>query len=376
MKVMTILGTRPEIIRLSATLKLLDAVTEHVLVHTGQNYDYELSEVFFSDLCLRAPDHYLNCAKGTVGNTVGSVISSSYELMLEQRPDALLVLGDTNSCLAAYSAKRLHIPIFHMEAGNRCFDLRVPEETNRKLIDHIADVNLPYSNIAREHLVREGLDSQKIVVTGSPMLEVINSVRERMDSSVILDHLKLAVGQYFLLSVHREENIDSEHQLGLFLDLLAGLDQNYGLPILISTHPRTLKRIEEKRKNGLRFPSKVVFHKPFGLVDYLHLQKNARATLSDSGTITEEADILGFTAVNLRSAHERPEGMEKGVVPFLGFNIELICKYLDAVNDGHFSLVNEGRPIVNDYSEVRVSEIVVKSIISYVSLINRTTYYK
>ena len=309
LKVMTVVGTRPEIIRLSAVINKLEKsnAVEHVLVHTGQNYDYELNEVFFKDFKLRKPDYFLNAATGTAIETVGNILIKIDPILEEVQPDAFLVLGDTNSCLCAIAAKRRQIPIFHMEAGNRCFDQRVPEETNRKIVDHTADINLTYSDIAREYLLREGLPADRIIKTGSPMFEVLNSRKEDIEKSDIVEKLNLEVEKYFVVSTHREENISSEKNFMDLCDSLNAIADKYGMPIIISTHPRTQKMIVAK---GIKFNSLIKTMKPLGFNDYIKLQKKAKAVLSDSGTISEESSILGFKALNIRQAHERPEAME------------------------------------------------------------------
>lgn len=377
LKVVTFIGTRPEIIRLSATIKLLDRVVDHCLVHTGQNYDYELNKVFFEDLNLSEPDHYLDCAGESLGETVGKIISKSFEILTELRPDAVLVLGDTNSCLAAYAAKRLQIPIFHMEAGNRCFDNRVPEEANRRIVDHLSDINLPYSQIARSYLLAEGFNPQQIVVTGSPMLEVISPYVDLIKRSSIVNTLKLETGRFFLVSCHREENIDSEKGVIRLCDVLNYLVDEFKMPVLVSTHPRTSNRLKEYGVDD-RFSDRVMFHKPFGFIDYLSLQTQAKVVLSDSGTITEESDILGFKAINLRESHERPEGMEEAIIPFLGFDIDRISDYLSYLDSGNddYREVKLLSPRVRDYASVNVSEKVFHAIISYAGFIDKRSYFK
>jgi len=369
LKVLSVVGTRPEIIRLSAVIRKLEEspAIEHVLVHTGQNYDYELNEVFFKDFNLRLPDYMLNAATGTAIETIGNMLIKIDPVLDEVRPDAFLVLGDTNSCLCAIAAKRKRIPIFHMEAGNRCFDQRVPEETNRKIVDHIADINMPYSDIAREYLLREGIPPERIIKTGSPMLEVLNLRRESIEKSDILISLGLTPDQYFVVSAHREENIDCDVN---FTDLIGSLNavaEQYGLPIILSTHPRTRKRLIVK---GLELHPLINTHKPFGYNDYIKLQMNAKAVLSDSGTISEEASILGFPALNIRQAHERPEAMEEGAVMMVGLNRERIMQ--------GFAVLSRqpcGNPhIVQDYNVPNVSEKVLKIILSYTDYIRRTVW--
>ena len=327
LKVMTVVGTRPEIIRLSAVINKLETsnAIEHILVHTGQNYDYELNEVFFEDFKLKKPDYFLNAATGTAVETIGNILINIDPILEEVKPDAFLVLGDTNSCLCAIAAKRKHIPIFHMEAGNRCFDQRVPEETNRKIVDHISDINLTYSDIAREYLLREGIPADRVIKTGSPMYEVLNSRREDIDESKILELLELEQGKYFVVSAHREENISSELNFLDLVDSLNSVAEKYQLPIIVSTHPRTKKMIELK---GIIFNPLIKIMKPLGFNDYVKLQKNAKAVLSDSGTISEESSILGFKALNIRQAHERPEAMEEASVMMVGLKKERILQGL------------------------------------------------
>ena len=317
MKVATILGTRPEIIRLSRVMAALDRYTDHVMIHTGQNYDFELNQVFFEDLEIRRPDFFLQAAGKNAAETIGLVISQSSEVLSELKPDAVLILGDTNSCLAALSAKRLKIPVFHMEAGNRCFDERVPEEINRKIVDHISDINLPYSEISREYLLREGIAPDRIIKTGSPMFEVLAHYREKIDRSDALKRLGLIEGKYFLVSAHREENIDSPAQFRGLVSVLESVAEKYQLPVIVSVHPRTRKRIDTE---GVNFSRNIHLVKAMGLSDYVHLMEKAQATLSDSGTITEESSILNFRALNIREAHERPEGMEEGAVMMTGLD--------------------------------------------------------
>ena len=369
LKVLSVVGTRPEIIRLSAVIRKLEEspAIEHVLVHTGQNYDYELNEVFFKDFNLRLPDYMLNAATGTAIETIGNMLIKIDPVLDEVRPDAFLVLGDTNSCLCAIAAKRKRIPIFHMEAGNRCFDQRVPEETNRKIVDHIADINMPYSDIAREYLLREGLPPDRIIKTGSPMLEVLNSRRESIEKSDILTKLGLTLEQYFVVSAHREENIDCEVNFPNLIDSLNAVAEHYGLPIILSTHPRTRKRLTA---SGLELHPLIEIHKPLGYNDYIKLQLNAKAVLSDSGTISEEASILGLRALNIRQAHERPEAMEEGAVMMVGLTRERVMQGLAVL-----SRQSCGEPsIVQDYNVPNVSEKVIKIILSYTNYIRRTVW--
>ena len=372
LKVLTVIGTRPEIIRLSRVLVALDNYSEHIIVHTGQNYDYELNQIFFEDLELRKPDHFLNAAGSSGAETIGNVIIAMDQLLTEETPDAMLVLGDTNSCMAAISAKRRKIPIFHMEAGNRCFDMRVPEEINRKIVDHTSDINLTYSSIAREYLLREGLSPDMIVKTGSPMFEVLSHYREKIDSSNILSELNLEAGQYFLVSAHREENVDSDLNFGNLVETLNSISEVYDLPIIVSTHPRTQKRIDALSAS---FDRNIRLLKPLGFTDYNLLQLMAKATLSDSGTINEESSILNFPALNIREAHERPEGMEEAAVMMVGLESERVLQGLEILENQSFGdvrLLNQ----VQDYSMPNVSEKVVRIILSYVDYVNRTVWKK
>jgi UDP-N-acetylglucosamine 2-epimerase (non-hydrolysing) len=372
MKVATILGTRPEIIRLSRVIAALDCYTNHVLIHTGQNYDYELNQVFFDDLEIRRPDHFLQVAGKDAAETIGQVISKSSDLLAEVHPDAVLILGDTNSSLAALSAKRLKIPVFHMEAGNRCFDERVPEEINRRMVDHISDVNLPYSDIAREYLLREGIAPDRIVKTGSPMYEVLTYYREKIDCSDALSRFGLIEGGYFMVSAHREENVDSAKQFRNLVKVLESVALKYRLPVIVSVHPRTQKRIDAE---GVSFSENIRLMKAMGLCDYVQLMMKARATLSDSGTITEESSILNFRALNIREAHERPEGMEEGAVMMTGLDpgcVLDVLKVLEAQSTGE----NRTLRIVSDYNVPNVSEKVVRIIYSYVHYIDRLVWHK
>lgn len=372
LKVVTVVGTRPEIIRLSRVLPKLDQSMEHILVHTGQNYDYELNEIFFTDLGIRKPDYFLEAAGATAAETIGQMIIKIDPLLAEIQPEALLVLGDTNSCLAAIPAKRRKIPIFHMEAGNRCFDQRVPEETNRKIVDHTSDINLTYSDIAREYLLREGLPPDRIIKTGSPMFEVLSHYREKIDASAVLQRLKLAARDYFVVSAHREENVDSEANFRKLVAILNSIAETYGRRVIVSTHPRTRKRVESL---GVNFHEKVELLKPLGFTDYVHLQLHSRAVLSDSGTINEESSILNFPALNLREAHERPEGMEEASVMMTGLEI-------DRVHQGLAILADQGRGEertlrqVADYSMPNVSDKVVRIILSYTDYVNRVVWKK
>ncbi len=371
LKVLTVVGTRPEIIRLSEVLKRLDEseAIEHILVHTGQNYDYELNEVFFHDLGLRKPDHFLNAAGTNATTTIGQIIINIDPVLEKEQPDAFLVLGDTNSCLCAIPAKKRHIPIFHMEAGNRCFDQRVPEETNRRIVDHISDINLTYSDIAREYLLREGLPADRIIKTGSPMFEVLTANMPQIDASEVLMQLSLKQQEYFVVSAHREENINSCNfdKLVTILNLIA---KEYKLPVIVSTHPRTRNKINEK---GIQFNPLIQLMKPLGFHDYNHLQKNAYAVLSDSGTISEESSIMNFRALNIREAHERPEAMEEASVMMVGLNPERILQGLVQLQ---YQRIGDERTFrrVGDYSMPNVSEKVVKIILSYTDYIKRTVW--
>jgi UDP-N-acetyl-L-fucosamine synthase len=372
MKVMTIVGTRPEIIRLSRVLCALDRHTEHTLAHTGQNYDYELNQVFFEDLELRKPDHFLDAVGASSAETVGNIIAKTDALLGELKPEAVLILGDTNSCLAAYAAKRRRVPVFHMEAGNRCFDQRVPEEINRRIVDHIADINLPYSDISREYLLREGLPPDRVIKTGSPMCEVLNYYRDKIERSDVLARLGLAPQNYFVISSHREENVDSPSQLRGLVDILNGLARGYDKRVIVSTHPRTRLRFQAA---GFELDQRVELLKPLGFCDYNKLQLHSHAVLSDSGTIAEESSILNFPALNLREAHERPEGMEEAAVMMVGMRFEVVqtaLKVLETQQRGAHRTLRT----VADYSMPNVSEKVVRLIISYVDYVNRTVWRK
>jgi UDP-N-acetyl-L-fucosamine synthase len=371
LKVMTVVGTRPEIIRLSAVINKLEesSAIEHTLVHTGQNYDYELNEVFFKDFNLKKPDFFLNAATGTAVETIGNILVKIDPIMEEIKPDAFLVLGDTNSCLCAIAAKRRHIPIFHMEAGNRCFDQRVPEETNRKIVDHTADINLTYSNIAREYLIREGLPSDRIIKTGSPMFEVLNSRKDDIESSNVLERMHLEEGNYFVISAHREENINSDINFLDLVDSLNAIAEKYNMPVIVSTHPRTRKMIEAK---GIEFNPLVKTMRPLGFNDYVKLQQKAKAVLSDSGTISEESSILGFRALNIRQAHERPEAMEEASVMMVGLGKERVLQGLEILETQDKSTLRQ----VSDYSMPNVSDKVLRIILSYTDYINRVVWRK
>ena len=372
LKVVTVVGTRPEIIRLSRVMARMDECMDHVLVHTGQNYDYELNQIFFDDLSIRKPDFFLESAApgNTACQTVGAVIARVDEVLHEVRPDALLVLGDTNSCLAAYPAKRRKIPVFHMEAGNRCFDQRVPEEINRKIVDHISDINLCYSDIAREYLLREGLPPDRVIKTGSPMFEVLHHYRPGIESSDVLGRLGLEPERYFVVSAHREENIDSPEQFAKLVRVLNGIAETYRQRIIVSTHPRTRKRVEE---SGVRLDERVELMKPLGFCDYVRLQREARATLSDSGTITEESSILNFPALNIRNAHERPEGMEEAAVMMTGLELDRVLQGLQILESQPRD-DNRLLRLVGDYSMPNVSDKVVRIVLSYTDYVNRVVW--
>ena len=371
LKVLTVVGTRPEIIRLSCVLQKLDAspAIEHVLVHTGQNYDYELNEIFFQDLGLRKPDYFLNAAGGNATTTAGQILINIATVLDQVKPDAFLVLGDTNSCLCAIAAKKRHIPIFHMEAGNRCFDQRVPEESNRKIVDHISDINLTYSSIAREYLLHEGIPADRVIKTGSPMYEVLHRYLPKIEASPILETLGLEPRRYFVVSAHREENISSERNFGNLVTILNGIAREYGYPVIVSTHPRTRKKIEEK---GIVFDPLVRLMKPMGLSDYNKLQLNATAVISDSGTISEESSILNFRALNIREAHERPEAMEEASVMMVGLNPERVMQGLAELQNQDIENRNF-RPVA-DYSMPNVSDKVVRIILSYTDYVRRVVW--
>lgn len=370
LKVMTVVGTRPEIIRLSRVLARLDETTDHCLVHTGQNHDYELNQVFFDDLDLRKPDHFLNAAAGGAAQTIGAIIAAVDGVLEAERPDALLVLGDTNSCLSVIPAKRRHIPIFHMEAGNRCFDQRVPEETNRRIVDHVADVNLTYSDIAREYLLAENLPPDRVIKTGSPMFEVLAHYAGRIEGSDVLSRLGLEEHDYFVVSAHREENIDDPRAFPRLVEVLNRVAETHDRPVIVSTHPRTQKRIDAE---GSTFHPQIRFLKPLGFHDYVRLQKSARAVLSDSGTITEESSILNFPALNIREAHERPEGMEEAAVMMVGLNPDRVLQALTLIGTQARGETRDFR-LVADYSMPNVSEKVVRIIHSYTDYVRRTVW--
>lgn len=370
LKVMTVVGTRPEIIRLSRVIARFDEHFEHVLVHTGQNFDYELNEIFFRDLQVRKPDHFLNAAGATAAETIGQVIIAVDKVLEAEKPDALLVLGDTNSCLAVIPAKRRKIPIFHMEAGNRCFDQRVPEETNRLIVDHTSDINLTYSAIAREYLLAEGASPDRVICTGSPMQEVLTYYRDGFSQSTALADMGLTAGQYLVVSAHREENVDSERQIRRLADCLNAVAARYDEPMLFSTHPRTRARIE---RFGLTFHDNIRLLKPLGFLDYVALQMNARAVLSDSGTITEESSILNFPALNLREAHERPEGMEEGAVMMTGLDAGRVLQGLNILQSQGRGADRQLR-LVGDYSTSNVSDKMVRIVLSYTDYVRRAVW--
>jgi len=372
MKVMTVVGTRPEIIRLSRVIANIDRYMTQVIVHTGQNYDYELNEIFFEDLGLRKPNYLLEAAGSSASETVGKIIARVDKVLEKERPDAMLVLGDTNTCLAAYPAKRHKIPVFHMEAGNRCFDERVPEEINRRLVDHISDINLPYSQISRQYLLAEGFPADRIIVIGSPMFEVLSHYRPKIESSKVLDTLKLVPQEFYLVSCHREENVDSEPQFRGFIEVLNRLAGELSRRIIVTTHPRTRSRLEKEKA---KLDERVELHKPFRFTDYVKLQINAKAVLSDSGTIAEESSILNFPALNIREAHERPEGMEEGAVMMVGLAWERVHEgltILEAQPRGDNRLLR----IVPDYDVLNVSEKIVRLITSYTDYVNRVVWRK
>jgi UDP-N-acetylglucosamine 2-epimerase len=371
LKVVTVVGTRPEIIRLSAVIKKLELYCDHYLIHTGQNYDYELNEIFFDDLDLEKPKYFLSAAKDTPAKSIGSIIASVDKVLKSINPDAFLVLGDTNSCLASIAAKRRKIPIFHMEAGNRCFDMRVPEEINRKIVDHIADINMPYSSLSREYLIREGISPDTIIKTGSPMKEVITNSMNKVNQSTVLDNLSLEPNRYFVVSSHREENVDDPQRLSILINVLNTIASEYDCPIIFSTHPRTRKKINDLK---LDISNKISLIKPLGFSDYIKLQLESKVVLSDSGTINEESSILGLKAINIRDVHERPEAMEESTTIMTGFNgtrilqaISILCN----LNSESYT-----QKIVNDYDVDNVSEKVIKIIHSYADFVQRNTWKK
>ncbi|MEF4656772.1 UDP-N-acetylglucosamine 2-epimerase (non-hydrolyzing) [Escherichia coli] len=370
LKIMTIVGTRPEIIRLSRVMSKLDKYCEHIIVHTGQNYDYELNEIFFRDLDVKKPTYFLNAAGKTASETIGNLIIKVDQVLEECKPDAILLLGDTNSCLSAIPAKRRKIPIFHMEAGNRCFDQRVPEETNRKIVDHTADINLTYSSIARDYLIAEGFPVDRIIKTGSPMYEVLQYYRPQIESSNVLKHLGLEKHNYFVVSAHREENIDNDKNINKLVNILNTIAERYKIPVIVSTHPRTRAKFE---KYGFAFKNEIRLLKPLGFHDYNHLQMNSCVVISDSGTITEESSILNFPAVNIREAHERPEGFEEASVMMVGLELERTMQAISILKEqprGSERLLR----LVNDYSMPNVSDKVVRIVHSYVDYVKRVVW--
>lgn len=372
LKLMTVVGTRPEIIRLSRVMAACDQYYDHILVHTGQNYDYELNEIFFTDLGIRKPDHFLNAAGATGAETIGNVIIAVDKILDEVKPEALLVLGDTNSCMAVLPAKRRKIPTFHMEAGNRCFDMRVPEEINRRIVDHTADINLTYSTIARDYLLAEGLPADLVIKTGSPMFEVLHHYKAKIEASDVLERLNLKEHEYFIVSAHREENINSDQNFSDLVEMLNAVAEKYQYPVIVSTHPRTRKRIEEL---NIEFHPLIQLLKPLGFNDYNKLQLSAKATLSDSGTINEESSILNFPALNLRQAHERPEGMEEAAVMMVGLTAERVLQGLEILDHqprGEERLLR----LVADYSMPNVGEKVARIILSYTDYVNRVVWKK
>jgi len=370
LRVMTVVGTRPEIIRLSRVIAALDRTLDHVLVHTGQNYDYELNGVFFDDLEIRKPDHFLEAAAATATETIGQVIARADAVMREVRPDALLVLGDTNSCLSAIAAKRLRIPVFHMEAGNRCFDERVPEEINRRIVDHISDINLPYSSLSRDYLLREGMPPDRVIKTGSPMREVLAHYRPKIERSAALNTLKLKPRQYFLVSAHREETVDDPRQLRRLVDVLNAVATKHKFRVIVSTHPRTRKRLDE---SSLETNELIELVKPLSFTDYVRLQIDSAAVLSDSGTITEESSILNFPALTIREAHERPEGMEEGAVIMTGLDSSIVLQALDVVLKQRRGEDRDLR-LVADYTADNVSEKVLRIVLSYTGYVRRRVW--
>jgi len=373
MKVVSIVGTRPEIIKLSRVLQELDKYTEHILVHTGQNFDYELNEIFFSDLKIRKPDIFLNVVGDSLGETIGNIIAKSDKVLAELKPDALMLLGDTNSCLAAISAKRRKIPIFHMEAGNRCFDQRVPEEINRKIVDHLSDINLVYTEHARRYLMNEGLKPEMIIKTGSPMKEVLNYHHDSINSSTILQQLSLDKQDYFVVSAHREENVDNENMFLKFLNTLNTIAKQYGKRVIVSTHPRTRKRLEEY--NNVSLDIRISFLKPLGFFDYIKLEQNTSCVISDSGTITEESSILRFPAVTIRQVHERPEGMDEGILIMCGLEQAEVLNAINLVMEQKEDF-QKAQKMVFDYDVDNVSSKVIRIILSYTNYVNREVWKK
>ncbi len=373
MKVMTIVGTRPEIIKLSRVIAELDKFVDHVLVHSGQNYDYELNEVFFENLGVRKPDHFLNVAEGSVAQTIGNVIARSDEVMEKEQPDAILLYGDTNSCLAVISAKRRKIPVFHFEAGNRCFDQRVPEELNRKIVDHLSDINMPLTEHARRYLIAEGLPPSQVIKTGSPMKEILLHHKDEINASDVLTRLELERNKFFIVSAHREENVDSERNFSDLLDTLNALAEKYKFPIIVSTHPRTRKKLEALNRTDMN--PLVQFMKPMGFFDYVKMQMESFCTISDSGTITEESSILNFPAITIRQAHERPEGMDEGVLIMTGLGAERVLQSIDVVTT-QFDTERRAFKLVGDYDVDNFSKKVARIVLSYTDYINRVVWKK
>jgi UDP-N-acetylglucosamine 2-epimerase (non-hydrolysing) len=371
-KVVTIVGTRPEIIKLSRVIAELEKHVDHILVHTGQNYDYELNEIFFNDLGVKKPNYFLNAVGNSTAETIGNIITESDKILEKENPDAVLLYGDTNSCLSVISAKRRQIPIFHMEAGNRCFDQRVPEELNRKIVDHLSDINMPLTEQARDYLISEGIKPETVIKTGSCMKEILSYYKDKINSSKVLNNLKVKEGEFFIVSSHREENVDYKENLISFLDSLNGIAQKYNLPIIVSTHPRTKARIE--KISNIKMDDKIQFLKPLGFFDYVNLQQNAKCVISDSGTISEESSILGFPSIMIRAAHERPEGMDEGAVIMSGLNKERILESLQMVISQNENGVAPN--IVTDYNVDNVSMKVSRIILSYIDYINRTVWKK
>jgi len=370
-KIMTIVGTRPEIIKLSRVINEFDKHTNHILVHTGQNYDYELNEVFFDELEIRKPDYFLNASGESVAQTIGNIISKSDEVISKELPDAILLYGDTNSCLSVISAKRRKIPIFHFEAGNRCFDQRVPEELNRKIVDHLSDINMPLTEHARKYLINEGIKPETIIKTGSPMKEILDYYSEKINKSKILDKLKLSQKEYFIVSAHREENIDYELNFNNLIDSLEGVASHFDKKIIVSTHPRTMKKLKENNK--INISDKIEFLKPMGLFDYVNLQKNSYCVISDSGTITEESSILNFPAIMIRQAHERPEGMDEGSVIMSGLNKQEVISSIELAVSFNFD--DRVFKLINDYNVDNFSKKIIKIVFSYIDYVNRTVWY-
>ena len=371
-KVVTIVGTRPEIIKLSRVIAELEKHVDHILVHTGQNYDYELNEIFFSDLGIKKPNYFLNAVGNSTAETIGNVIAGSDKILEKENPDAVLLYGDTNSCLSVISAKRRQIPIFHMEAGNRCFDQRVPEELNRKIVDHLSDINMPLTEQARDYLIAEGINPETVIKTGSCMKEILSFYNDKINSSNVLNDLKIKKSQFFIVSSHREENVDYKENLTSFLDSLNGIATKYKLPIIVSTHPRTKARIE--KLSNIKMDDKIQFLKPLGFFDYVYLQQNAKCVISDSGTISEESSILGFPAIMIRTVHERPEGMDEGTVIMSGLIRERILESLEMVISQHENRITPN--IVADYDVDNVSMKVSRIILSYIDYINRIVWKK